>query len=260
MLKETLISATEAGARVLQFYFNNKDLKISNKSSLNDLVTEADHAAEKAILDTIKEQFPDHYILSEEAGEIVMDSQYKWIVDPIDGTINYAHGIPICCVSIGLEHNGKMILGAVFNPFLKEFYLAERGLGATLNGDPISVSSQTDVRKACLVTGFPYTYINQPNGPLEVFARFIRQGVPVRRLGSAAIDLCWVAAGRLDGFYEHKLQAWDSAAGFLMVEEAGGKITDFKGDYYSPYQPHIVASNGKIHDDMLKWINDNVQN
>lgn len=259
MLKETLISATEAGARVLQFYFNNKDLKISNKSSLNDLVTEADHAAEKAILDTIKEQFPDHYILSEEAGEIVMDSQYKWIVDPIDGTINYAHGIPICCVSIGLEYNGKMILGAVFNPFLKEFYLAERGQGATLNGDPISVSSQTDVRKACLVTGFPYTYINQPNGPLEVFARFIRQGVPVRRLGSAAIDLCWVAAGRLDGFYEHKLQAWDSAAGFLMVEEAGGKITDFKGDYYSPYQPHIVASNGKIHDDMLRWINDNVQ-
>lgn len=259
MLKETLISATEAGARVLQFYFNNKDLKISNKSSLNDLVTEADHAAEKAILDTIKEQFPDHYILSEEAGEIVMDSQYKWIVDPIDGTINYAHGIPICCVSIGLEHNGKMILGAVFNPFLKEFYLAERGQGATLNGDPISVSSQTDVRKACLVTGFPYTYINQPNGPLEVFARFIRQGVPVRRLGSAAIDLCWVAAGRLDGFYEHKLQAWDSAAGFLMVEEAGGKITDFKGDYYSPYQPHIVASNGKIHDDMLKWIKGEVE-
>ncbi|MFT3826212.1 MAG: inositol monophosphatase family protein [Chitinophagaceae bacterium] len=259
MLKETLISATEAGARVLQFYFNNKDLKISNKEGVNNLVTEADHAAEKAILDTIKEQFPDHYILSEETGAIVMDSQYKWIVDPIDGTVNYAHGIPICCVSIGLEHNGKMILGAVFNPFLKEFYLAERGKGATLNGDPISVSRETDVLKACLVTGFPYTYINQPNGPLEVFSRFIRQGVPVRRLGSAAIDLCWVAAGRFDGFYEHKLQAWDSAAGFLMVEEAGGKITDFKGDYYSPYQPHIVASNGKIHDDMLRWINGQVQ-
>nr|WP_315819101.1 inositol monophosphatase family protein [Paraflavitalea speifideiaquila] len=152
--------------------------------------------------------------MSEEVGEIVMDSEYKWIIDPIDGTVNYAHGIPLCCISIGLEKAGSMILGAVYNPFMKEFYLAERGQGATLNGQPIQVSAEPDLMKACLVTGFPYTYINQPNGPLEVFSRFIRQGIPVRRLGSAAIDLCWVAAGRFDGFYEHKLQAWDSAAGF----------------------------------------------
>jgi myo-inositol-1(or 4)-monophosphatase len=256
MLKETLINATEAGAKVLLHYFNDKNLQISNKAGINNLVTEADHASEKAIIDTIKESFPDHYILSEEAGEIVMDSEYKWIIDPIDGTINYAHGIPICCVSIGLEHNGKMILGTVHNPFMKEFYLAEKGKGATLNGEPIFVSAQTEVDKACLVTGFPYTYLDQPNGPLDVFGRFIRRGIAVRRLGSAAIDLCWVAAGRFDGFYEHKLNAWDSAAGFLMVEEAGGKITDFKGDYYSPYQPQIVASNGKIHDELLLWIND----
>ena len=256
MLKETLINATEAGAKVLQHYFNNKDLQISNKEGVNNLVTEADHASDKAIIDVIMEQFPDHVILSEETGEIITQSEYKWIIDPIDGTVNYAHGIPICCVSIALEHNGKIIMGAVHNPFMKEFYWAELGKGALMNGEPIHVSNESDVLKACLVTGFPYTYINQPNGPLEVFSRFIRQGIPVRRLGSAAIDLCWVACGRFDGFYEHKLQSWDSAAGFLIVEEAGGKITDFAGDYYSVYQPHIVASNGKIHDGMLKWIND----
>jgi myo-inositol-1(or 4)-monophosphatase len=256
MLKETLFNATEAGARVLEHYFTSKNLKISNKEGINDLVTEADHASEKAIMDTIRQQFPDHFILSEEAGEMPTGSEFKWIIDPIDGTVNYAHGIPICCVSIGVEHNGAMVMGTVFNPFLKEFFFAEKGAGATLNGERISVSKETDVNKACLVTGFPYTYLDMPNGPLEVFSRFIRKGIPVRRLGSAAMDLCWVAAGRFDGFYEHKLQAWDSAAGFLIVEEAGGKVTDFKGIHYSPYQPHILATNGKIHAGMLLEIND----
>ena len=256
MLKETLINATEAGARVLEHYFASKNLQISNKEGINNLVTEADHASEKAIMDTIKEQFPDHFILSEESGEMATGSEYKWIIDPIDGTVNYAHGIPICCVSIGVEHKGTIVMGAVYNPFLKEFYFAEKGEGALLNGDLISVSGETDVNKACLVTGFPYTYLEMANGPLDVFARFIRRGIPVRRLGSAAMDLCWVAAGRFDGFYEHKLQAWDSAAGFLIVEEAGGKVTDFKGKYYSPYQPSILATNGKIHEDMLRSINE----
>ncbi len=255
MLKETLINASEAGARVLLHFFNNKNLQVSNKEGINNLVTEADHASEKAIIDTIKERFADHYILSEEAGELVMNSEYKWIIDPIDGTINYAHGIPICCVSIGLEHNGEMIMGTVFNPFLKEFYFAEKGKGAFLNEQPISVSGEQEVIKSCLVTGFPYTYLDMPNGPLQCFDRFIRKGIPVRRLGSAAMDLCWVAAGRFDGFYEHKLNAWDSAAGFLLVEEAGGKVTDFTGKRYSPYQPHIAATNGKIHDELLRWIN-----
>jgi myo-inositol-1(or 4)-monophosphatase len=258
MLKETLFNAAEAGARVLQHFFNNKNLQISHKEGINNLVTEADHASEKAILDTIKSAFPDHFILSEEVGEIVMDSEYKWVIDPIDGTINFAHGIPICCVSIGVEHQGQMVLGAVYNPFLKEFYFAEKGKGATLNNEPISVSTESEVLKSCLVTGFPYTYLDHENGPLECFSRFIRKGIPVRRLGSAAMDLCWVAAGRFDGFYEHKLNAWDSAAGFLLVEEAGGKVTDYNGDAYSPYQPHILATNGKIHDEMLLWIQDKV--
>jgi myo-inositol-1(or 4)-monophosphatase len=142
----------------------------------------------------------------------------------------------------------------VYNPFLNEYYLAEKGKGAFLNGEPIHVSDKKKVIDACLVTGFPYTYLDMPNGPLDVFARFIRQGVPVRRLGSAAMDLCWVAAGRFDGFYEHKLEAWDSAAGFLIVEEAGGKVTDFEGASYSPYRPGIVATNSIIHDELVQQL------
>lgn len=253
MLKSTLISAVKAGAAELTRFFN-KSFTVSNKQGINNLVTEADHASEKAILELIKKEFPDHYILSEEAGEIVQDSNYKWIVDPIDGTVNFAHGIPICCVSIAIEHRGEIIMSAVYNPNLNELFFAEKGRGATLNDEKIRVSEKISVTNACLVTGFPYTYLDMPNGPLEVFERFIRQGIPVRRLGSAAIDLCWVAAGRFDGFYEHKLEAWDSAGGYLIVEEAGGKVTDFKGNKFSPYQPHILATNAKIHDEMLKWI------
>ncbi|PWT77139.1 MAG: inositol monophosphatase [Bacteroidetes bacterium] len=253
MLKQTLIKAAEAGAAVIQEYFEGS-FEISNKEGVNNLVTEADHASEKAIFEVIKKEFPSHFILSEEAGEIVMDSTYKWIIDPIDGTVNFAHGLPLCCVSIGVENNGEMVMGAVFNPFLNEFFFAQKGYGATLNEKKISVSKETEVMKSCLVTGFPYTYLDLPNGPLEVFSRLIRKGVPVRRLGSAAMDLCWVAAGRFDGFYEHKLQAWDSAAGFLIVEEAGGKVTDFSGKRYSPYQPQIVATNSLIHDELLSWI------
>jgi myo-inositol-1(or 4)-monophosphatase len=254
MIKQTLIKAAEAGAAVMQSYFNGS-FQISNKEGMNNLVTEADHASEKAIFDIIKADYPDHYILSEEAGEIIQDSTFKWIIDPIDGTVNFANGIPICCVSIGVEQDGKMIMGAVYNPFMKEFFFAQKGFGATLNSKIIHVSNKTEVIKSSMVTGFPYTYLDTPNGPLQVFEKLIRKGVPVRRLGSAAIDLCWVAAGRFDGFYEHKLNAWDSAAGYLMVEEAGGKVTDFKGDVYSPYQPHIIATNGLIHDELVAIVN-----
>jgi myo-inositol-1(or 4)-monophosphatase len=257
MMKSTLIKAAEAGAAVIRSFFEG-EFTISNKEGINNLVTEADHASEKAIFEIIRNDFPDHYILSEEAGEIVMDSTYKWIIDPIDGTVNFAHGLPLCCVSIGVEQAGEMILGAVYNPLMNEFFFAQKGFGATLNDKLIQVSKETDVAKACLVTGFPYSYLDMPNGPLDVFSRLIRKGIPVRRLGSAAIDLCWVAAGRFDGFYEHKLQAWDSAAGFLIVEEAGGKVTDFKNNHYSPYQPQIAATNGHIHADLLKEINQEI--
>lgn len=254
MLKTTLIKATEAGAAIIKEYFN-RSFTISNKEGINNLVTEVDHKSEAAIIEVIKTDFPNHFILSEEAGALEQHSEYKWIIDPIDGTVNYANGIPICCVSIGIEHNGKMEMGAVYNPFINEFYFAQRGFGATLNDKKISVSSKDDVSKSCLVTGFPYTYLDSENGPLQVFEKFIRKGIPVRRLGSAAIDLCWVAAGRFDGFYEHQLSAWDSAAGFIIVEEAGGKVTNLKGEPYNPYQPGLIATNGKIHDEMVRIVN-----
>ncbi|MBX2888380.1 MAG: inositol monophosphatase [Ferruginibacter sp.] len=254
MLKTTLLEAVQAGAGVLKKYFNGS-FKISHKEGINNLVTEADHAAEKIIIDTILKNHPNHFILGEESGERQTDSDYKWIIDPIDGTVNFAHGIPLCCVSIALEKKGEIILGAVYNPLINELFFAEKGKGATLNNHHIHVSNQTSVLKSCLVTGFPYTYLDSSNGPLQVFERLIRLGIPVRRLGSAAIDLCWVAAGRFDGFYEHKLEAWDSAAGYLIVEEAGGRVTDFTGDSFSPYQPHVLATNGKIHEELRSFVN-----
>src|SRR6187549_3675464 len=168
MLKSTLLKATEAGANELSRFFNGT-FKISNKEGINNLVTEADHASEKAIISVIKNDFPEHFILSEESGETGSANEYKWIIDPIDGTVNFANGIPICCVSIGVEHNGQMVLGAVYNPNMNEFYIAERGHGATLNDKTITVSDKTDVIKSCLVTGFPYTYLDEPNGPIQVF-------------------------------------------------------------------------------------------
>ncbi len=254
MLKQTLLQSITAGANIIKENFD-KHFIVSNKEGINNLVTEIDHKSETAIINIIKQNFPDHFILSEEVGELKQDSEYKWIIDPIDGTVNYANHIPICCVSIAIEKNGKMIFGAVYNPFMNELFFAEKNNGATLNNKKITVSEKTEVKSSCLVTGFPYTYLDSSNGPLQVFEKLIRKGIPVRRLGSAAIDLCWVAAGRFDGFYEHKLSAWDSAAGFLIVEEAGGMVTDLKGVYYNPYQPGIIATNGKIHNELVNIVN-----
>lgn len=259
MIKDTLLKATEAGAKELQRFFNG-NFTVMNKQGINNPVTEADLAAEKAIFEVIKEAYPDHYILSEEAGEVNPgksreSSEYKWIIDPIDGTINFANGIPLCCVSIGVEHKGELIMGAVYNPLMNEFYFAEKGKGAFLNGNKISVSNKTDFTKSCLVTGFPYTYLDSENGPLQVFERLIRKGIAVRRLGSAAIDLCWVAAGRFEGFYEHKLSPWDNAAGILIVLEAGGKVTGFDGNKHKVYQPDIIATNGLVHEELLNAVN-----
>ena len=212
MLRSTLVEATQAGAAEIMRFFQ-QSFTVSNKEGVNNLVTEADHASEKAILSVIKRDFPAHQILAEESGALSQNSEFKWVIDPIDGTVNFAQGIPLNCVSIGIEHKGDIVMAAVYNPHLNEFFFAEKGKGATLNDKPIRVSQKSVTLHSCLVTGFPYTYINEPNGPLEVFERFVRKGVPVRRLGSAAIDLCWVACGRFDGFFEQKLEPWDSAAG-----------------------------------------------
>lgn len=254
MIKNTLIKATKAGAKELQRFFNGS-FKVMNKQGINNPVTEADLAAEKAIFDIIKADYPDHFILSEEAGEIKTDSEYKWIIDPIDGTVNFANGIPLCCVSIGLEHNGELVMGAVYNPLMEEFFFAQKDQGAFLNDKKISVSNKSDFQKSCLVTGFPYTYLDSPNGPLQVFERLVRKGIAIRRLGSAALDLCWVAAGRFEGFYEHSLKPWDNAAGILIVQEAGGNVTGFNGEKHKVYQPDIIATNGVIHEELTNVVN-----
>lgn len=254
MLKETLLKAAREAGAVMEKHFHGA-FGISSKLTVNDLVTEVDKFSEETIVQIIRDTYPDHYILSEEAGKMAQDSAYKWIIDPIDGTVNYAHGIPLCCVSIAVEKNGEMLMGAVYNPFLKELFFAEKGKGAFLNDERISVSKNKDINSAFLVTGFPYQWEDINNDPLQVFSHYVKEGLPVRRLGSAAIDLCWVACGRFDGFWEHQLNAWDSAAGFLMVEEAGGRVTDFNGNDYSPYQKRLLATNGLIHAALLETIN-----
>jgi myo-inositol-1(or 4)-monophosphatase len=252
-LKEVLMQATKEAGGIIQDYFQGS-FKVDNKEGINNLVTEVDTAAEKRIIDIIKEHFPGHSIISEETGEQMQDSPYQWIIDPIDGTVNFAHGIPICCVSIGLLYQEEMILGAVYNPMMNELFFAEKGKGATLNGSRISVSGKRDFKRACLVTGFPYKWPDATEHPVKVFERFILEGLPVRRLGSAAIDLCWVACGRFDGFWEYNLSSWDIAAGYLIVQEAGGRITDFSGSAYSVFDKETLATNGHIHEDMLKLI------
>jgi myo-inositol-1(or 4)-monophosphatase len=253
MIKSTLLKATKAAGLLIKEYAE-KGFSINQKDGLNNPVTEADLASEDLIISIIRAEFPDHHILTEEAGNLPTDSNYKWIIDPIDGTVNFAHLIPLCCVSIGIEKDGEVIMGAIYNPFIDEFYFAEKGKGAFCNDKPIGVSAQKNVSLSCLVTGFPYTYVEEPNGALEVFARFVRAGVSVRRLGSAAMDLCWVACGRFDGYFEQSLKPWDSAAGFLLVNEAGGKVTNFKGEPYSPYDKKIIATNGTIHDELFEWL------
>jgi len=253
MLRNTLIKAAKESGKLMKEY-STRQFTIDSKDSINNLVTEVDHASEKLIIGIIREQFPDHYILTEESGDLPKNSNTKWIIDPIDGTVNFANGIPICCVSIAVEQDGEVIMGVVYNPFINEFFYAEKGKGAFLNDGPIQVSSKKSVSNSCLVTGFPYKY-SEGQGMLETFSSFIKQGIPIRRLGSAAIDLCWVACGRFDGYYEFFLNPWDSAAGFLIVQEAGGRVTDFQGNAYSPYQEKIIATNGLIHDELVGWIN-----
>jgi myo-inositol-1(or 4)-monophosphatase len=250
LLKNTLLKAAHAAAAILRHYFEGTFL-IESKDTINNLVTEVDKKSESAIIDVIRETFPNHFILSEEVGELSTDSNVKWIIDPIDGTVNFAHGIPICCISIGVEVDGKMRMGCVFNPFMNELFFAEKGKGAFLNNKPIRVSKKDEVQSACLVTGFPYRWAKIDIDPIPVFERFIRKGLPVRRLGSAAIDLCWVACGRFDAFWEYNLNPWDIAAGYLIIEEAGGKVTNFSGEPYSVYHKETLATNGIIHDEML---------
>ena len=178
-LKNVLLEATREAGKILQEYFQGT-FTVDNKEGINNLVTEVDKHSEKRIIDIIRSHYPTHSIISEEVGEMIQDSPYQWIIDPIDGTVNFAHGIPICCVSIGIKYNNDLLLGAVYNPMMNELFFAEKGKGAYLNDRPISVSLKSDFRKACLVTGFPYKWPNNSEHPIKVFERFILEGLPVR--------------------------------------------------------------------------------
>ena len=230
--------------------------QITNKGDI-DLVTEADIAAEELIIDRIRSHYPLHAILAEESGEAVSvgpgRSEWKWIVDPLDGTTNYAHDYPCFCVSIALEHAGVLELGVVYDPMRNEMFAAERGQGATLNERRIRVSSVEDLNSAMLCTGFPYDVRTRPDFARE-FATFTLHAQAVRRDGSAAIDLAYVACGRFDGFWEDGLNSWDMAAGALLVNEAGGRITNFDDEPLDIYTKKVVASNGRIHHSMLKHL------
>jgi myo-inositol-1(or 4)-monophosphatase len=233
----------------------NKEHQVGYKGVI-DLVTEVDHQSEKFLLGEVQKNFPDHHIFSEESGIIQGNREHVWYIDPLDGTVNYAHHIPIFCVSIAYASHGTLSLGAVYDPMRDEMFLAERGKGAHLNGRPLRVSSTTELQRSLLVTGFPYNAWNTPQDNFANFVKFGKLTQGVRRLGSAALDLCYVAAGRFDGFWEMALNPWDVAAGGLMCEEAGARITNVKGeaDYISPPQS-VVASTPGIYARMLEELN-----
>jgi myo-inositol-1(or 4)-monophosphatase len=252
LLLSTAIEAVMKAGEI-QMSFIDTGFAVSHKGTI-DLVTEADVAVETMFRKMIAERFPDHTILAEEFGEdaATQGASYCWVFDPIDGTNNYAHGLPIFCSSLALEIDGKGEIGAIYDPTRKELFVAERGGGALLNGRPIHVSNASTLVESMLVTGFPYDIHDRIPEIVGLFGEFVGKARAVRRLGSAALDLCYVAAGRMDGFWEQDLKPWDIAAGTIIVEEAGGKVTDFAGEPHASRRPQLLATNGKIHDEMME--------
>ena len=250
----TALEAALAAGRVHREYFR-RNPEIQKKGPI-DLVTAADVAAERRIRALIADRFPDHAVLGEEQAEGASEAgaRCRWIVDPLDGTTNFAHGLALFCVSIALEIDGRLELGVVYDPVAEELFAAERGSGARLNGRPIRVSSSEALIDGLLCTGFPYSIRERRQRQVDVFSGFLGRARAVRRLGSAALDLCYVAAGRFDGFWEEQLHPWDIAAGALMVAEAGGRVSDFADGAIDLLKGQIVVSNGRLHADLLAVI------
>jgi myo-inositol-1(or 4)-monophosphatase len=238
------LSAAKRAGEVLRASFGTEHT-ITYKGEV-DLLTEVDEEAERVIREELLGTFPTYGMLAEEGGEQTGEEGVRWIVDPLDGTTNYAHGLPIFCVSIALERAGKVVLGVVHDPMGEETFVAERAGGAALNEEPITVSETDELIRALIATGFPYDRSEMPEA-LELFGRLAESTQGMRRLGSAALDLCYVAAGRLDGYYERGIWPWDLAAGSLILEEAGGTVTGYRGEVLDLDGREIVASNGRLH-------------
>lgn len=245
---ETAIDLCRAAGDILNYYAD-RDKLVEFKGHAN-LVTIADKKSEELIIGGILSRYPSHSILAEESGATQSGAPVKWIIDPLDGTTNFAHGYPFYCVSIAVEEKGEIVCGAVYDPVREEMFSAARGAGAYRNGERLKVSNVDRLSQALLITGFPYNFRERLDTVIRQFGKFLVASQAVRRGGSAALDLCYVASGRLDGFWELYLQPWDTAAGHVILEEAGGRVTDFKGGPFSIYNKETLASNGLLHDEM----------
>lgn len=250
MLAIAIEAAKEAG-KFLKYSVGKVRNVETKKGEERNLVSEIDRGSEAKIIAIIKRHYPHHAILAEESGASDSGAEYKWIIDPLDGTTNFLHGVPVFSVTIGIEYKGELIAGVVYDPNLDEMFTVEKGAGAFLNGKRLRVSQSTELINSLLVTGFPYEIAANPDRAVERFTAFLMASRGLRRFGSAALDLCYVAAGRFDGFWEVSLNPWDMAAGVLLVTEAGGRTSNFAGDPLNIYQRNVLASNGIIHNAML---------
>ena len=244
--------AAMKSGRILKDLFGNIT-NIEKKGEI-DLVTEADILSENAIIETINENFPMDDILAEESGECSKKPDRLWIIDPLDGTTNFAHSFPFFAISIGLMVGAEVVLGLVYNPCMDEYFEARKGEGSFLNKKAIRVSQTKKLRESLLATGFPYSVYRDPDGVMDLLKKMVVHAQGIRRPGAAAIDLCYVASGRLEGFWEEDLKPWDTAAGSLIVREAGGMVSDYAGESYTPFQDSIVAANPFIYKEMLDII------
>lgn len=248
-ITDVAVAAAARGGEILRKHWGRHHE--TRKKGPIDLVTEADLASEKAITEVIQSAFPEHSIQAEEGGGAVGTASHRWVVDPLDGTTNYAHGLPEFCLSIAFAYQGKPVVGLVLNPVTEELFCGVKGKGATLNGKPLRVSNVEDLKDALLVTGFPYQLEPVVDPLINRFRRCLLAAQGIRRLGSAALDLCYVACGRFEGFWEQNLAPWDTAAGWVVAEQAGASVSDFSNQPYLIEKKEILATNGLIHEKMV---------
>ena len=251
-IRSTIIEALHESGNIIRSNFG-QNIQAEYKGEI-DIVTAIDKKCEETIISIIKKKFPNHSILAEESGKDTQTENYSWIIDPIDGTTNFFHSFPVVCTSIAVAHKNEIILGGIYDPLRDELFFAEKGKGAVMNGQPIKVSQTEKLDKSLLATGFAYDRRQHADYYLSYFKAFMLKTQGTRRAGAAALDLCYVACGRIDGFWEFKLKPWDVAAGKLIVEEAGGKISMFNGNTFDLFGNETLASNSKIHSEMIEII------